>query len=275
MKIGIVSLGLIGGSLFKCLSRSEYDVFAYTRSKETIEKAKHWCDNVSDDINIIKDCEIVFVASPINKTLEILDKLETIVTSDTIVLDCASVKGFVMEKKRPYKFIGSHPMAGTEFTGYNASFKELFEGAKWVLTPAGNITEKELNLVKSVINTTGAKTVITNAKDHDEAAALISHAPLLVAQAIFKTAEDNELALTLASSGFRDMTRLALSNLEMAQDMRNYNGNNINNALLKLENEINKLNQENNIQTFIKIKELRNKMYSPEGKNNYCNKKTD
>ena len=98
MKTGIISLGLIGGSLFKCLSRTEYDVYAMTRNKETIEKAKHWCDNVSSDISIIADCDVVFVASPINKTLEILDKLENVVKPECIVLDCASVKEFVMQK---------------------------------------------------------------------------------------------------------------------------------------------------------------------------------
>ncbi len=267
MKIGIISLGLIGGSLFKCLSKTEFEIYALTRNKQTIEKAKHWSDNVSDDINIIRDCNVIFAASPINKTIEILDKLETIVSPETIVLDCASVKEFVMQKKRPYKFIGSHPMAGTEFSGYEASFKELFEGAKWVLTPSDNVTTKELETVKTIINKTGAQPVITNAKDHDEAVALISHMPLLVAQALFKTASKNPLALKLASSGFRDMTRLALSNLQMAQDMRTFNADNINNALSTLQNEIFFLQNTKDLQIFSDIKNTRSNMYSIEGKN--------
>ena len=109
MKIGIISLGLIGGSLFKCLARTQHELFAVTRNQETINKALKYTNNVSDNINILKDCEIVFVASPINKTLEILDKLEKVVNKNCIVLDCASVKEFVMKKERPYKFIGSHP----------------------------------------------------------------------------------------------------------------------------------------------------------------------
>ncbi len=267
MKIGIISLGLIGGSLFKCLSRSEFDIYAFTRNKETIEKARHWCSNVSDDISIIKGCDVIFVASPISKTLEILDKLETVISEDTIVLDCASVKEFVMQKKRPYKFIGSHPMAGTEFSGYEASFKELFEGAKWVLTPSENITQKELEKVENIIKKTGAQSVITNAKDHDKAVALISHMPLLVAQALFKTAQNNPLALKLASSGFRDMTRLALSNLDMAKDMHDFNASNINEALILLQKEINFLKNTKVSKIFADIKNTRSIMYSKEGKN--------
>lgn len=267
MKIGIISLGLIGGSLFKCLSRTEYEIYGVTRNKETIEKARHWADNVSDDINIIKDCDVIFVASPISKTLEILDKLENIVNSNTIVLDCASVKEFVMQKKRPYKFIGSHPMAGTEFSGYEASFKELFEGAKWVLTPSENITQKELETVKIIVGKTGAQPVITDAKAHDEAVALISHMPLLLAQALFKTASENPLAMKLASSGFRDMTRLAVSNLQMAQDMRNYNQKNIAKAVQSLQNLTSCLENTKDEKVFADIKSTRSNMYSEEGKN--------
>lgn len=267
MKTGIISLGLIGGSLFKCLSRTEYEVYAVTRNKATIEKAKHWSNNVSDNINDIKDCDVIFVASPINKTLEILDELEKVLSPNTIVLDCASVKEFVMQKKRPYKFIGSHPMAGTEFSGYEASFKELFEDAKWVLTPSENITQTEIETVKKIINKTGAKVIIADAKEHDEAAALISHMPLLVSQALFKTASENKLALKLASSGFRDMTRLVLSNLEMAKDMNCYNYTNIHSAIQKLFSSIQILEAEKNPDVFSDIKNSRQSMYNSEGKN--------
>ena len=266
MKIGIISLGLIGGSLFKCLARTQHEIYAVTRNEETINKALKYTNNVSADINILKDCEIVFVASPINKTLEILDKLEKVVNQNCIVLDCASVKEFVMQKERPYKFIGSHPMAGTQFSGFDAAFKELFEGAKWVLTPK-NATETDIEKVSSIIKSTGAKIIIANAKEHDHAVALISHMPLLLAQALFNSAKDNKLALKLASSGFRDMTRLATSNLEMAEDMRNYNGENIEIALDLLVSSLNKLKNTKDSKIFTDIKNMRSSMYSSEGKN--------
>lgn len=267
MKIGLISLGLIGGSLFKCLCESEHEIYAVTRNKDTLKKAELYASQLSDDMSILADCDVVFAASPINKTIEILDILENIVRKDCIVLDCCSVKEFVMEKKRPYKFIGSHPMAGTEFSGFDASFKELFQGAKWVITPSESVSEEDISVVKKIISFTGAEVIVTNAKEHDEAVALISHMPLLVAQALFKTACDNKLALKLASSGFRDMTRLALSNLEMAHDMRVYNEENIDKAVKKLNSEINFLKITKVLKIFDDIKNIRSKMYSDEGKN--------
>lgn len=267
MKIGIVSLGLIGGSLFKCLSESDHELYAVTRNKETIEKAKKYSAFVSDDINILRPCDVIFVASPINKTLEMLDILETVADEKTIVLDCASVKEFVMQKTRPYKFIGSHPMAGTEFNGFDASFKELFDGAKWVLTPSDNIDEKDIEKISEIISFLKAQIVITNAQEHDLAVALISHMPMLVSQALFQNAKDNKLALKLASSGFRDMTRLAMSNPVMANDMLKYNAENIDKSLEMLNNSINFLKNTKYFEKCVDIKNERKNMYSKEGKN--------
>lgn len=267
MKIGIVSLGLIGGSLFKKLSQTEHDIYAVTRNPETIKKALKYSQNVADDYEVLKNCDIVFVASPINKTLEVLDELEKVVNKNCIVLDCASVKEFVMKKSRPYKFIGSHPMAGTENSGFDASFEKLFEGAKWVLTPDDTVQEEDIETVENIIALTGAEVIIADAKKHDEAVALISHMPLLLAQSLFNSVKDDKLALKLASSGFRDMTRLAMSNLEMAKDMREFNASNIDIALNKLYSSIEFLKTTKDSEIFTDIKSTRKSMYSMEGKN--------
>lgn len=267
MNIGIVSLGLIGGSILKCLSQTEHKIYAFTRNQKTIDDAVTYTPYISSDLSILKDCDIVFVASPINKTIEILDELEKIVSSDCIVLDCASVKEFVMQKERPYKFIGSHPMAGTEFSGFEYSFAELFDGAKWVLTPSVNTEQCDMELVKEVISLTGAQVIIADAKEHDKAVALISHMPLIVSQALFNCVKDNELALKLASSGFRDMTRLSTSNLEMACDMKAFNNKNIAESIEKLSVSIDEIFKTKDIQKLTDIKNRRKSMYSAEGKN--------
>ena len=238
-----------------------------TRNPKTIEQAKQYTKNVSDDYNTLANCDVVFVASPINKTIEILDKLANIVNPSCIVLDCASVKEFVMQKERPYKFIGSHPMAGTENSGFESSFSELFKDAKWVLTPSKNINDSDIQIVSEIINKLHAKIIITNAKEHDLAVALISHMPLFLSQALFNAVSDNKLALKLASSGFRDMTRLATSNLEMAEDMRNYNAQDIDIALEKLIFSINFLKNTKDLKIYADIKNIRKNMYSIEGKN--------
>lgn len=265
--IGIISLGLIGGSLLKVLCKKGYRVTAVTRNVSAVEKAKIYTPYVSDDITTLKDCGVVFVCSPMSKTLEVLDKLESILKPETIVSDVSSLKEFVMKKKRPYIFIGSHPMAGTENSGFDASFDTLFEGAKWVLTPFEDTRNDDIELLTHLIESTGAKAVVCDAVSHDKAAALISHMPMLVAQALMKTAIPNDLAITLASSGFRDMTRLALSNTQMAEDMVSMNSKNISETLIELIESARNLLQDDYRQEVEKIKDFRKNMYSCDGKN--------
>lgn len=202
MKIGIIGLGLIGGSIYRDLKKLNYDVVAVSQSQNGT--------GIYKDFSILKTCDVVFVCSPMNKTLQVLDELENVLLPNTIVTDVCSLKQFVSKKKRPYKFIPSHPMAGTEHQGFENSMEGLFRGRKWVVTPVWGNDETLISIIEKL----GATPVVTTPEKHDEAVALISHMPMLVAQAIFKTASDNELALEIASSGFRDMTRLAMSNVE-------------------------------------------------------------
>lgn len=267
MRIGIIALGLIGGSLLKALSNKGFEIVAVSRNKESLDGAKSFTDLVSDDIKSVKDCDTVFVCTPIGKTLETLDKLENIVRKDCIVTDVASVKSFVMEKKRPYKFIGSHPMAGTENNGFEASFKELFINAKWVITPQRDTSKEDIEKLKSIVELTGAKAVLADAKEHDIAVALISHMPMLISQAVFKAASNNELALKLASSGFRDVTRLAMTNVELAKDMMDFNNQNIKEACGALLESLKDLQTQDYISTAASIKASREAMYSKDGKN--------
>ena len=249
MKIGVVGLGLIGGSIFKDLVALGYEVVAVSKSRSGV--------NIYNDYAVLKDCDLVFVCSAMNKTLEILDKLEEILPENTIVTDVCSLKGFVCKKTRPYKFVPSHPMAGTEHKGFENSFEGLFRGAKWVITP---VFGESVELVQ-IIEKLGAKPVITTPDKHDEAVALISHMPMVVAQAIFKTAKDNDLALEIAASGFRDMTRLAMSNTEMANDMVQMNSENIQMSLLKLYKSIGDLTNSDYLGQIEEIKSNRQSMY--------------
>ena len=270
MKIGIISLGLIGGSLFKALVDRGYEIAAVTRNANAIEEAKKYSPYISDKIEDLKDCNVIFVCSPMSATLNVLDRLEEILPEETIVADVCSLKEFVMNKKRPYTFIGTHPMAGTEHSGFDSSFKELFEGAKWILTPFEDTPESSLKTLIKIIKDTGATPIAANAKEHDEAAALISHMPMVLAQALMKTAMNNTLALKMASSGFRDMTRLALSNTVMANDMVSLNYKNINKMLDSFIDNTNSLLSDDYSIQIKQIKDFRSKMYNSEGKN-ICN----
>lgn len=255
-KIGIVGLGLIGGSIFKSLTALGYDVCAVSNSMQGI------LPNITGDYTCLKDCEVIFVCSPMNKTLEVLDTLEQVVKSETIVTDVSSLKTFVCQKERPYIFIPSHPMAGTEHKGFENSFDGLFKGAKWVITPCFIVPKDARTKLETLIKDLGAEPVITTPKEHDEAVALISHMPMVVSQALYLAASENQLALDIASSGFRDMTRLALSNEEMACDMVNMNAENIQNAILKLYKSLGDLTSKNYTENIKKIKSRREKMFN-------------
>lgn len=258
-KIAVVGLGLIGGSIFKALLDKGFEVVGISASQAG-------ADNITDDLNALKDCELVFVCSAMNKTLEVLDKLESILSPDTIVTDVCSLKRFVYQKQRPYKFIPSHPMAGTEHSGFENSFKKLFEGAKWGVTPLKETEKADSEKLVAIIKTLGAEPVFCTPEEHDEAVAMISHMPMLVAQALFKATKNNPLAQKLASSGFRDMTRLAMSNTQMAQDMINLNADNIQKAILGLYSSVGGLLEKDYKTQIEEIKQLREKMYV-DGKN--------
>ena len=236
MKIGIIGLGLIGGSLFKDLSEV-YDVVAVSQSQNG--------DRIFKTFDVLKDRDIVFVCTAMNKTLKVLDELENI-----------------CQKQRPYNFIPSHPMAGTEHKGFENSFKGLFKGAKWVLIGATKQLRNEaIDPLIEIIEFVGAKPIFTTAEEHDKAAAMISHMPMVLAQALVLATKNNPLALEMAASGFRDMTRLALSNEEMACDMVNMNYKNIEQSILNLYKSIGELLTDKYPETISEIKQIRAKMY--------------
>ncbi len=249
MKIGVVGLGLIGGSIFRDLKKLNYNVIAVSNSQSG--------DSIHKNYDILRTCDFVFVCTAMNKTLEVLDKLEEILLPDTVVTDVCSLKGFVSKKSRPYKFVPSHPMAGTEHKGFENSFEGLFKGAKWVITPVFGEDSRLVELIEEL----GARTVITTPEKHDEAVALISHMPMVVAQAIFKTAAENPIALEIAASGFRDMTRLAMSNTEMANDMVQMNSENIQTSILKLYKSIGNLTNSDYLEQINEIKLNRQSMF--------------
>lgn len=229
MKIGVVGLGLIGGSIFKSL-KDKYEVVGVSRSVK--EK------NISNDYTVLKDCDVVFVCTPMNATLEILEVLEKYLSPQTVVTDVCSLKTFVSKKEYSYKFVPSHPMAGTEHQGWEHSFAGLFNKAKWIVTPKdGDIP----SVLERIIEDLGAQIIITTPEEHDNAVALISNLPLLVAQALCENIKDNKLAQVIVASGFRDTTRLALSNTEMASDMVEMNRENLETAAESLKVCIDKL----------------------------------
>lgn len=263
LKIGVAGLGLIGGSILKALYETgDYELVGISKSSH--KKAAEFCTYSSPVLEDLATCNVVFVCSRMSETLDVLDKLEDIVRPDTIVTDVSSLKRFVNNKKRPYNFIGGHPMAGTEFSGFENSFAELFSGTKWILNKNNEILE---DLIKKM----GAKPIIMEENTHDARACLISHLPMLLSCTLLNTAikEDNE-ALKIASSGFRDTTRLALTDISLALDMLELNKDNFNDLVDKfIENlkELKNMPKTEFINTLNSIQKIRKSMYDDSGKN--------
>lgn len=263
LKIGVIGLGLIGGSILKSLNAQECETIGI--SKSSYKKAAEFCTKSSPDINDVKDCDVVFVCSKMSDTLNVLDELENIVSSNCIVSDVSSLKRFVNNKKRPYNFVGSHPMAGTEFSGFEHSFKELFYDAKWILNKSNETLEK---LIKDM----GAKPIIIDEKLHDKYACLISHLPMLISLTLFDTAVsvDKGAALEIAASGFRDTTRLSLTNEALALDMLELNSDNFDifiDEFIKNLKELKNMPKMEFIKRLNSIQKIRCSMYDENGKN--------
>lgn len=261
LKIAIIGLGLIGGSILKSLGESDWEIAAV--SKSSYDKAKSYTPYASDMIEDVRGADVVFVCTPMNEAKNTLKRLENIVSPKCIVCDVCSLKGF-LEGGYKFNYIGTHPMAGTEESGFDASKDDLFLGAKWVITNRNAILEE-------IIKFMGATPVLMDAKTHDFAAAQISHLPMLLSFALFNSVESDE-AKTIAASGFRDTTRLALTNEVLAGDMLKLNKKNIDKSLdlfIKELNYLKNLKDDERIKVLKIISQKRAQMYDKKGKNKF------
>lgn len=282
--IAVVGLGLIGGSIAKKLKGSDYRLIGVSGRQATVDKAlqEGLIAEGSTDVSLVKDADVIFVTVPVNKTIPILKEVFAVAKQDAIITDGASVKGCIMDfvnaNPTPVNFIGGHPMAGTENKGLEASFAELFEGAKWVLTFSKWTTLEDINTLAALIKQLGAETVTADPYEHDKAVALVSHMPLLLSQALFSLVAGypdegvRELAMQLAASGFRDTTRIAGTNPDLTVNMLIENKENVRSSLEKLIMQAGSLSvllndTENYVGVSGKIADIRRKMYSPDGKN--------
>lgn len=239
--IGIVGLGLIGGSLGLDLQAAGYPVRALTHRQATAERARErgLATEVSTDPQVLAGCALVVLALPLDRLLEPDPALLEALPATAVLTDVGSVKGPVQRRWRqllPHpaqacRFVPAHPMAGTARAGVEAGEAGLFRGRPWVATPSLDTDPAALAAVRSLALTVGAHWLTCPAEDHDRAVALISHLPVLVGAALLQAADRaaesagvGGLARALASSGFADTTRVGGGNPElgtlMARDNR-------------------------------------------------------
>jgi len=239
-KIGVVGLGIIGGSLVKAIKRRGLceTVVACDQDLDTLEMAlkEGTIHEAGSGIDCaFRDCEIVFVCVPVKMIPETVKQLGDIVNENCILTDVGSTKADVMEAVKSLNlsctFIGGHPMAGSEASGYKASRYTLFENAYYVLTPMNGTDESYVRKLSEFLKSLGALPIIIDPYVHDYATAAISHVPHVVASALVNTIKELDgsdgLMHTLAAGGFKDITRIASSNPSIWENICLANKDNI------------------------------------------------
>jgi arogenate dehydrogenase (NADP+) len=239
LTVGIVGLGLIGGSLGLDLRSlaNNITVLGVSRSQETCNIAVEIgaVDRASLDLAILSEVDIIFLCTPIDKIAPTLKQIVPYLSHETTVTDVASVKlAIVQECSHLWaNFVGGHPMAGTEKQGIEAAQKGLFIGAPYVLTPTEITPENAVCRLKQIVELLGSKIYCCSPEIHDRAVAWISHLPVMVSAALIAACSDEteasvlNLARQIASSGFRDTSRVGAGNPELGLMMARYNRENL------------------------------------------------
>lgn len=241
---GFIGLGLIGGSMAKALRQAFPDctIIACNRSEKPRKMAfsDGTANIVTDAINdSFSLCDFIFLCTPVEFNETYLDKLSSIIKQGCIITDVGSVKGNIHKavslRKMDSFFIGGHPMAGSEKTGYEHSNASLCLGATYPVTPTLNSKKSDIDNYIKIINAMGFKPVIMTPEAHDKTTAAISHLPHLISAELTLLVRDNETdekyMQLLASTGFRDTTRIAASSPDVWQQICMTNADNISDLL--------------------------------------------
>lgn len=207
-RAGIVGTGLIGASIGKALRGNGWHVTGTDLDEDRVRAAL--AAGAIDARGTDPDAEITFVAVPVGS---VAAAARAALDSGGVVTDVGSVKSPVVASVRHPRFVGGHPMAGSEALGVAGSRSDMFEGSTWVLTPTEETAPDAQALVHGVVRSLGADVVTLTPADHDRLVATVSHVPHLTAVTLMGLAaqrsEQQAALLRLAAGGFRDMTRIA------------------------------------------------------------------
>jgi len=254
MKIGIVGLGLIGGSLALDLRALGLEVLGVSRQEKTcqIAQEKAIVNHASVNLSLLQTAEIVFICTPIQAITPTLTQLISYLHPDTIVTDVGSVKTPIVQQCSQLwaNFLGGHPMAGNANQGIEAACHNLFKGAPYVLTPQPNTPPTAIAQVKEIVAAIGSCVYFSTPEAHDRAVAWISHLPLIVSASLIDACmSENDsatllLAQHLASSGFRDTSRVGGGNSELGLMIARYNRLELLRSLTQYRQSLDKLIQQ-------------------------------
>ena len=246
--IGIVGLGLIGGSLGLDLQKLGYTVYGITHREKTATQARKrkLANFITTDPSVLENCSVIYIALPLEQLKNPSSILINAIPRNAIVTDVGSVKVPILNtwKKLHPRFIGSHPMTGTEESGVNAGKHNLFRHKPWVVTPDNTTDQQALEVIHQIALSLGCKWISSEAQIHDEAVGLISHLPVIVSAALINTLSDDmnpsvhSLAKNISSNGFADTSRIGGGNPELGVSMAKFNKENLMKSLLSYRNSL-------------------------------------
>lgn len=226
-RVGIVGCGLIGTSIAMAALRTGDVVRGWDIDPEVLRRSasRSGLQPVNDASAAVADADVVFVCTPLANLDELVVRALA-AAPNAVVADTGSVKAQVVEGVRASvppealsRFVGSHPMGGSERSGPEGASASFLDGAVWVLTPTGDTSPAATRSLESWVRKIGAKPIVMDPVTHDRVVALVSHLPQVVSTALMGLAsrqhEDTPETLLLASGGFRDLTRLAASNPQL------------------------------------------------------------
>ena len=240
-KICVLGCGLIGSSLLRAIYKKKLakEISAFDKSKDvSLYLAKNFSFNVAKTINdAVKDSDLVIISSPLSSYKEILLSIKSSLKKNVILTDTGSAKKEVNKiinnlNLDDVNWIASHPIAGTEFSGPEAGFAELFENRWCILSADKNVSSKEIQTLEKFWVELGSKVKLMSFAQHDYVLSLTSHLPHAVAYSIVKTAINddekfkNEI-IQYSAGGLRDFTRIAASDPLMWKDIFIDNSENI------------------------------------------------
>ncbi|MCI8658728.1 MAG: prephenate dehydrogenase [Lachnospiraceae bacterium] len=226
--IGFIGLGLIGGSIARGIKRARPDVkiLAYMRTHSKLEQAKR--DGIVDGIldgvgEALRECDIIFLCTPVEYNARYLKDLKPYLKDGAIVTDVGSTKTNIHQAVKELGmedcFIGGHPMAGSEKTGYENSTDHLLENAYYIITPTPLSRQEYVDEMVSIANLIGSIPIVLDPSCHDRIVAAISHLPHIIASSLVNLVQNSddsqERMKRLAAGGFKDITRIASSSPKM------------------------------------------------------------
>ena len=244
-KVAIVGVGLIGGSIAQAIKKKGLakEVVGVSRHKKTLLLAKRLqaIDRGSQDLNIIKGADLVILATPVDTIINLAVKISPLVSKECIVSDVGSTKQKIVSKlERIFpRYIGTHPLAGSEKRGIVNARSDTFKDSLCIFTPTGHTDKKAQGEVKRLWIKLGAKLIFLTPDAHDKILSFVSHLAHLAAFSLIATVPTHYLKFT--SSGLRDTSRIAASDSELWADIFLSNQKNIIRAVAYFQKNLGKI----------------------------------